>query len=736
MADSTPPSTPGPSSTGPSGDGARKAEPGYEPSPEDKEIINLVQQRVSYTTREPARWAVERQQFENIAFYNGIQWIEYSETTRRFTKFNAPTWFPTPIQNEIAPRVTAMTSRLLRSKPEARVAPSSNDPKDREGAKVGDKLMTHINSVAREEEIRQDAAIIAATMGTVVAEEFFNPRAGTTVRMPRTQLQTQQATEPAAQCPTCGQQADFQAVGMPCPQCATPMEQGERPAFFSDGQPKITAQSVPQTGEDGQPIEDVFPQGEIETNVRMTFNFYHDPKATDLRKAQWCGEGLYVDLDWLDTNYPEMGKFVSEESGVDAANFYEANLLALIGPSIQGTAYYGGASFYRGGVVLRKYQEKPSAKRPRGLFAIVANGVLLYKGDLPIQDQNGVPTGDFSWTEFRYDLVPGRFLGRTPVDDMVPLQRQVNGTMSQIILNRKTLLNPWVMAPKGSGLAPGAVACRPGATVLYNFVGVGAAPQIVPGQPLPAQVTEERNDAIAAMDRMAQGGEATQAPPGMKSAVAFAHIRERDDEASEPRLQRWGQWIADRGRKRLLLAAKHYREPRAVKIMGDGTEWMVRMWMGADIQGQTDVMVLPGTVMPRSQAARTQLMLDGIEAQLIDLQDPFQKQKAIEEIGLIDFETPIGPDRRRALKENATMDMGQPTDITPVDDHATHLHEHEWVMKDPAYDSKPELVRQLYLMHWQAHKQAQAMEQMQQQAAAQGETPLENGGMQGETSMQ
>jgi rubrerythrin len=691
-------------------DGARPQKPGYVPSDDEKALIARVESRISLTSREGSRWAQERAMFENVCFYCGIQWIEYTEATRRFSRWTAPSWFPTPVQNEVAPRVITMVARMLRSEPQARVRPGSNDPGDREGARIAEQMIEHIDAVCHEDEKRHEAALVATLMGTVIAKDYWNPQAGAVRAVPQlTPPDSQQATEPAAQCAQCGYTGEFTEVGQFCPTCSATLDTGSRPAKFADGRPKMSLTGgEPVLGPDGQPAVDSFPEGELETEIRMPFNFHWDPKATCLRVARWAGEATYADLDWIDEHFPDKGPFVGEESGVDAANFYESSLLALIGPSVQGTAHYGGSGLYRGGAVYREYQERPSRANPRGLHLCVAGGVLLYKGDLPIKDQNGNPTGDINWTEFRYDDVPGRFTGRTPVDDMVPLQRQVNGTMAQIILNRKTLLNPWVLAPKGSGLAPGQVAMRPGATVLYNFVGVGATPQVVQGQPLPAQIQQERDGAVAAMDRLAADARTNPdaLPQGTRSGVAFNFLREQGDESAVPRLLRWGQWIAERGRKRLLLAATHYREPRAVKIAGDGTEWQVRYWLGADLQNQTDVSVDPGTLVPRSQAAKTQLMLDAIDSKVIDIMDPKQRQQVIEALGLREFETALGPDLRRAHKENATMDAGGQITINDTDDHALHLAEHELVMKDPAFDSKPPEVQAAYKAHRALHKEA------------------------------
>src|SRR5215471_9157355 len=103
----------------------RKAREGYTPSPAAKKLIDRVTGRLDYGTRPASRWALERQMFENLAFFSGIQWIEYSEQSRRFTKWNAPSWFPTPVDNQVAPRILGMQARLMKSKPTGRVRPNT-----------------------------------------------------------------------------------------------------------------------------------------------------------------------------------------------------------------------------------------------------------------------------------------------------------------------------------------------------------------------------------------------------------------------------------------------------------------------------------------------------------------------------------------------------------------------------------------------------------------------------------
>jgi len=705
---------------------ARPAREGYEAvKPEGaEELIRRAQERVNWSNRVASRWALEREIFENIAMAAGVQWIEYSEQTRRFSRWNAPSWFPTPVTNAIAPRVAAMNAQLLRVRPAGRVRPNTSEPKDREAANVGDKMLAYLDDVTNEDELRQDASLIATLTGTVIFKDYWNPQAGKILQIPQMTTQMRPAMQPAAQCPACQATEGPEQVGQPCATCGeAPYGPGQTPRLFANGEPAQIVESVPQTDpETGEPLPPTeVHEGEIETQVRMIFNFYWDPKATRLENARWCREAVYADLDWIDQNFPEFGPYVAQESGIDAANFFESSLLSLVGPSIQGSAHYGGGSFYAHGAVLRWYEEKPSQQYPKGLLLIVANGVLLYQGDLPLKDENGNVTGDFSFTEFRYDVLPGRFPGQSPVSSMVPLQRRINGIDAQVVLNRKTILNPWILAPKASGINPAMAGMRPGLVLLYNSIGVSAAPQVVPGTPLPQQIYDERQACFVSMDELAQDRRmgVQDLPQGVKSGIALNLLKEKAEEDAVPRLQRWGQAIAKRGHKRLLLAQQHYHADRAVRVMGAGSEWQVAYWQGADLRGNTDVSVDPASLIPRSRSAEIQSIFDGIEQGLLNPQDPMQRQKIIERLNLQDFETEIGPDRRRQQKENSELDTGQMVPVRETDNHEIHLMELLPLIKDPSFDSKEPAAQQAWMQHYQQHKAALLQQIAMQQMAGQ-----------------
>lgn len=704
----------------------KRTDPAYVPSDEDKEILKLVDERISWSADNPTRDQLFRQFFEQIAFCAGIQWLEYSQATRRFAKWSAPAWFPTPVSNEMAPRLKGMVARLLSVEPAGRVRPASGDAADREAASLGDDAIPHIYAVTEEMTVREYGALYAGSTGTVIFKDTFDPGGGKQLRVPRTNVVETPVMQQASQCDNdlCGSTGGPQEQNGSCYVCgAGAMAPTQVPRTFGDGSPVTTVSEEPELDEAGQPIVDTFHEGELRSDARMLFNFFWDTAATRLKEAQWCGEAVYTPLDQIDQMYPDLGPYVGEEQTADTHNNYLTSLISLVGTSTQGnSSQTGGTGVAKGGAVLKWYEERPTLKRPEGLLAVVADGVLLHSGPLPIVDEQGNCANEFSFEDYRLDLVPGRFAGRTPIEDMVPLQRRVNGIDAQVILNRKTLSCPWVLAPKGSGLKPGQVLMRPGTTVVYNFIGVGSAPQVVKGEPLPDQVYKEREACLEAMDRLAQDPRISLAemPQGVKSGIGLNFAKEQGDAASMPALKRWGDCIARRDSKRLMLMQRYYREERAIKLFGIGSDWRVRYFKGADLRGNTDVVIDPGSLAPKSRSAYEQSLHDAMDGGLIDISDPMQRQAMLQELGLTAFESDIGPDYRRAMKENGAMDLGTPVEVTPVDNDMIHLQIHIGRQKDPSFDALSPEAQQAHQMHKDMHMQRMLGQLAKQDAAGAG----------------
>src|SRR4029077_12164651 len=116
----TPGSTPLPAS----GELPEKTPP-YTPDPVEKFLIARVTDRMSRQAF-ANRTQLERLWFENVLFYLGLQWLDWSVSQRQFIPIKAPKWFPQPVTNEVFPRVERLVSMFLRNTPDARVRPNTN----------------------------------------------------------------------------------------------------------------------------------------------------------------------------------------------------------------------------------------------------------------------------------------------------------------------------------------------------------------------------------------------------------------------------------------------------------------------------------------------------------------------------------------------------------------------------------------------------------------------------------
>lgn len=705
----------------------------YEPSDLQRFLVNRAKKKVNFGNRHGYRWALERVWYETILFYRGHQWVQYDNTARRLVDAKLPRWFPKPVDNQIYPRANRLAAQFLKRRPDARVRPNSNSADDRQAATYAEYLLGHVDDVVQEDMKRQQAAYSVTLTGHVVSKEWFNPNAGPEIELPQIDMQTSPVTQDVAWCGTCGEDYDPQTVGQPCPTCApagvqTPLTPQQRQVTLPDGSPATQAQPMPKLGPDGQPLPPLkFHQGEIESEILLPFEFYVDENADTLERAEWCAHVTYRDLEWVDRNFPQVSQYVAEESGVAVASFYRSALLHIVAAASRFEAFSGGEQL-RGGAIVIDYEERPTPDFPTGLRLIVIGDVLAYAGPLPL----GM---EFSYSDLRYDLIPGHFWGVTPIEQLLPLQRSINSIRSQLIINRKTILNPWILAPEGCGLVPGNVLLRPAAVVTYTWNAMGTTPQIVPGTPLPEQIIQEWKMALDSMDRIAATEESSSgvAPTGVKSGVALAQLNEAAETTHQPRTLRWESFIASRGRKRLLLAQQFYREARLVKTLGAGSVYEVRKLKGADLLGNTDVTVEAGSSLPRSRMAQLQLVFDMLQAQVLDINEPGMREKVLDEAGLVGIMPALSEDRRRAIAENAAMDSGvlpmQAAPFSPMlssvgkyDNNPAHLLEHLAEVKDPAFDQKPPQVQQLYLAHIQQHRFAEMLI-MQLQLSTAGGAP-------------
>lgn len=655
---------------------------------------------------------------QNIHFLLGDQHIYYNQISRQFellptTRHND--FVPRPITNLIQPLVSTLVSVFTRTKPTADVTPNSPNEKDISAARLASKIQDVKWEDDNMQEKLSEAVYWALLCGTVYRKDYWDTSYGKVVRIPITEPITREWLGP-------------------------------------NGQIQEITEEKPVYDETGSPMFNEIPLGDNAVDIIDPFRIIVDPNASDEGSMNWIMETSIQKLFWIRENFDKTGNGftgkandVKEESNVSTLVELRQRLKTI---SVKGSGtYYGSSTGYETAIkdsaVIKELYIRPTKLHPKGQMIVSAGSLILYWGDSPYYD--GGPDSWHPYTMFKYEVLPGRFLGKSLVEDLVEPQRRINAIDSLIILNRKTMVAPQRLIPHGCGVPEGYWNGAPGLQIQYRPVGAnGAKPELVQGLPLPAQVYQEREVTKNELTQIARTNEVLQGvrPPGVTTYGGLQLLLEQSYSTLAPTQHRYEKFIEKGETKKLKLIAQRYREPRPefvnkLRAMNkDISDVEIVNFIGSDLRGNVSVRIEAGSSVPRSNAAKqqqlTELANTGILGNLIA--DPVNKQKFLEKVGVHGFDSTFETDVKRAQWENEMLDNGNFASIMILqfENHQIHIELHQNRMKEPSFMTLPDDLKAAYLQHVQEHAnilQQQQLQAAQQQALMTGNLP---GGMAGQ----
>jgi hypothetical protein len=647
-------------------------------------------------------WLWER----NHMFLDGKQWIVFDGSRdtggqwKKLTVSRENEYIPRPTTNYIFDNYQTLKSYLVKNKPRSNVVPNTQLHQDKQAAKISTLCLEANWERLREQNNYEYAASCLVTYGTVFKKSYWDTTALMMARVPR--METVPKTDPMT----------GQVIG-----------QEERQI-----RDEIT----------GELAFDEIPLGDVNTCVVEPYRIAIDPLATDLHTARWVMEYAIQPLTWIEEMYDrqEEGytgrvKEVKEEKSLSGGmrRFFDLKNSSGVKQSGLAEAASTGDFSMENVAVVKEYYERPSHKYPRGRLVVVANNVVLYSGD---STSSGPEQGDWHpYSECRWELVPGRFWGKGPLDDAVEVQKQINSIDSVIILTRKTSAIPQKLIPHGVGINPGQWTGRPNQEVFYRDLGTGAKPEIIPPSGVDAQVFQERAQRVEDLKQIMGAIDILKGdrPPGVEAASAISLLYEIGTGKLFPMLDRWKIFVETDQKKQLKLIANKYKEPRPQFIRmlkmknQELSEDAISKFIGADLNDNCNVVVEAGSNVPKLAAAKQALLMELAQYGVLNLQMPANRAEFQRQLGVVGFDNDIGPDTKRAEWENDLMDnIVNSPDNKPIvldcDMHEIHIEMHNRRMKEPAFISLPSEVQQAYTQHVMEHEQFQQMK-MQAQAAQQ-----------------
>jgi hypothetical protein len=366
----------------------------------------------------------------------------------------------------------------------------------------------------------------------------------------------------------------------------------------------------------------------------------------------------------------------------------------------------------------------------------------------------------FKHNEFpfiKFDHIPtGGFYSASVIEDVIPIQRELNRTRSQIIEAKNRMAKPQLMAARGS-IDPSKITSEPGIVIIYR-PGL-PAPQPLPLQPLPGYVLQEVDRGIADIEDVTSQHQVSkgQTPSGVTAATAISYLQERDDSVMATTYQSVETGWEKIAKQTLTLINQFWETKRIIQVTGVDGSFDAIALKGSDIATGMDIRIEAGSALPVSKAARQALLMDLMTQGLIP---PDQGLKMMDVGGVNKLYEQMAVDERQAQRENLRMrslsiqsimqhtqqamqsqqaadmtyhnaaenPMGgndvqtgepllMPESIVPVntwDNHQVHIEVHNRFRKGQAFELLDDQVKQQFESHVQMH--AMALNQTAQQA--------------------
>lgn len=652
----------------------------------------------------------------NHLYLDGLQWLVFDGSMatgglwKRLDVARANEFIPRPVTNYLFDAYQTLKSYLIKTKPRSEVYPNTELYQDKMAAKIATLCLDANWAKLKEQANYEYAASCLVLYGTVFKKSFWDTTELVMSKVPR--MTQMPKTDPATGL----------VVGMEEVQATDPVT--------------------------GDPLFDTVPLGDVNTDVVEPYRICLDPLANDIHKIRWIMEYSIQPLSWIKEVYgrdPEsnpgftgLADTVEEEPNLQGSlkRFYQLKQSSGLKQQIEGGTSLGSTEEHlTNSAVVKEYYERPSREHQNGRLVVVANGVCLYAGDSPYI---GPELGDWHpYSECRWELVPGRFWGKSPLDNAAEIQKRLNSVDSVIVLNRKTMAIPQKLVPTSAGIAPGTWTGRPGQEITYRG-GMENKPEIIPPHDVGQSVFTERAQLVEDLKTITGAIDILKGdrPDGITAASALEMLYEVGMGKLFPILDRWKYFVESDQKKQLKIMAKFYKEPRPdfIRILMQKNKELpaaaISKFIGADLYDNCNVVVEAGSNVTKLQAAKKQELREAAQSGVLNLADPRNRRQYMEDMGIQGYDADIGPDQKRAEWENSVLDdiQNNPTNPPVVldwDNHAVHIQTHEQRMKEPSWMELPPATQMAYMQHRQQHEQAiqQAMQLQQMQAMASGMPP-------------
>lgn len=355
---------------------------------------------------------------------------------------------------------------------------------------------------------------------------------------------------------------------------------------------------------------------------------------------------------------------------------------------------------------------------------------LIVAGDKVLMDEPREHPERKEYFALDFLDLPGRPIGKTPLEDMIPVQKAYNRGWGQILGWRDLLGNPMWIVDTLSGVQsvkniPGStlrVRMRPGVDNPIQTADVADIPQAA------FEIMDRLKGELQDLGSLHEGGSTGAVVNAGESGEYRKQLTYLDDRYLGPMLNRATEVLGYVLESWQPLLRDKWTDDRMVRVAGDSSVVRFQAVRAEMFKGRINVKPVPESMFPEGRDAR-QARLDQWLQQGIIGPETYRDLYRHPHLGRA--LKPGGVHGDMANKEHSQMLQG--IQVAPIEahDHEIHLAIHQEFRASPEYLDLPPSIQALFELHVQAHKiimkrqmaQARAMaaEEAVDQAQVQGE---------------
>lgn len=613
--------------------------------------------------RERERYPYERQWFTNISMCLGYQWLRWDNKSNRMQP-PKDSRRPRIVANIMSGVVQTSKAKLLKQDPIVTVRPATSDDEDIEIAKIATKVQQAYDRKLGMKSIRDKFFDWLFMTGNAFYKVSWNTKTGQPVLFTPDMMVTPDGD------------GNEEALGL------------------------LDAQEMFQSMFGGSEFS--AHTGELEVEALGPFNVLWEP-TLEFEQSPWCVVSKLRDTSYVKEKYPKFADQLTATPDVGGYSaWFERGLLSL-----QGDTMSAEVNNAPGTIVVHELYTKPTAKYKNGIYAVMCGQVVVEHGDNPYRCIPLAYCGEIT--------VAGRPIATCRIEQVIPIQVDINKTMSQIVENRNKTVSPKLGIPIGGGTTSADFTDASAEIFEYHSDQFGNKPEYMAAPSLPQYVFTHLDTLYRMVEDITWIHDVSnsRAPTSGSSGYLVDLLLEQDETRFGPLALR----VAECEKKMRTIMHKILRmyvnEDRLLTIIGKGSAYDSEMWFNGDMLVGSkehdpnvdyyDIEVDFQPSLASSKPAIKDAIFQLINQGFFNPQNPMDKQLVLMHLNLnkpdADYFEDIEQDRSKAMDENRRLKAGEPVPVMPYENHAIEYFVHNKLRKSAEFNTLPPEIQQNIHQH-------------------------------------